>query len=101
MESLSNHMSSLGTLTFAKSLSCLFRTCVSIALLFTQMWLTIFVIQVFSINCIGSTVTMSSSKPLDSGRLVGYPSPQRFGFRPATPVVPLDALQHRLPTHPV
>ena len=61
MESLSNHMSSLGTLTSAESLSCLFRTCVSIALLFTQMWLTIFVIQVFSIIYVGSTFTMSSS----------------------------------------
>ena len=99
MESLSNHMSSLGTLMFAESLSCLFRTCVSIALMMllcTQMWLTIFVIQVFSIIYVGSTFTMSSSKPLDSGRLVGRPSPQRFGFCPATPVVPLDALQHLL-----
>ena len=33
VESLSNHMSALGTLMFAESLICLFHTCVSIALL--------------------------------------------------------------------
>ena len=37
---------------------------------------------------------MSSSKPLDSGRLVGRPSPVRFGLHVTTPVVPFDALQH-------